>query len=185
MADVNWLAIKNEYINTNISYRKLAEKYSVSFATLRARAKKEDWVAQRTAQQHKVSTAVARKSAAVVVKKEVDRVARVTSAADALLEKLEQAIGQLDNYIVTNKRKIKTVEYDNKSGKLSKEVTTETENLEVVDGVVDRLGLRQLASALKDLKDVQLATAAVTAINESEDDPLTAALKEELEDGLL
>ena len=39
----DWIAIKNDYINTDISYRKLAGKYNVSFATLRARAKKEDW----------------------------------------------------------------------------------------------------------------------------------------------
>lgn len=60
---VDWLRIKTEYINDqNTSYRKLAQKYHVSFATLRARADKEQWVAQRTAQQHSISTRTAQEA---------------------------------------------------------------------------------------------------------------------------
>ena len=40
---VDWLAIKTEYINGGISYRKLAEKYGVSANTICARAKTEKW----------------------------------------------------------------------------------------------------------------------------------------------
>ena len=60
---VDWLAIKTEYINGGISYRKLAEKYGVTFGTLRSRADKEKWVEQREEQQHKISTKSAQKTA--------------------------------------------------------------------------------------------------------------------------
>lgn len=40
---VDWLAIKTEYINGGISYRKLSEKYGVSKNAIHSRAKAENW----------------------------------------------------------------------------------------------------------------------------------------------
>lgn len=40
---VDWLAIRNDYINGGGSYRKLAEKYGVSFNTLKDKAVAEGW----------------------------------------------------------------------------------------------------------------------------------------------
>ena len=53
---VDWLKIKTEYINGDISYRKLAEKYSIPFPTLRDRATTESWKEQRDKQRDKVVT---------------------------------------------------------------------------------------------------------------------------------
>lgn len=44
---MDWDAIKTEYITTDTSYRKLAEKYKVSFSTLRKIAAKEHWTELR------------------------------------------------------------------------------------------------------------------------------------------
>ncbi len=41
---VDWLKIRNDYINGGGSYRVLAEKYGVNKDTIAARAKKEQWV---------------------------------------------------------------------------------------------------------------------------------------------
>lgn len=59
---VDWLAIRNDYINGGGSYRKLAEKYGVKFASLRACAKREDWPKLREEQQHKISTKAAQET---------------------------------------------------------------------------------------------------------------------------
>lgn len=91
MAD--WKAIKTEYITTETSYRKLAEKYGVDQATIARRAKKEDWVSSR--QQHDSKTQA--KMQAAVGKKQVDRAARLMSVADKLLDKIEQSV---ERYIV-------------------------------------------------------------------------------------
>ena len=45
MAD--WKKIEAEYITTETSYRKLADKYGVDQATIARRAKKHDWVSKR------------------------------------------------------------------------------------------------------------------------------------------
>lgn len=59
---VDWLKIKNDYINGGGSYRKLAEKYGVKFAALRSRAEKEKWPALKEEQQHKIDTKTAQKT---------------------------------------------------------------------------------------------------------------------------
>ena len=63
MSGVNWLKIKNEYINGNISYRKLAEKYKLRLATLGDRAKQEDWQGLRDGQRNKTVTKTLQKTA--------------------------------------------------------------------------------------------------------------------------
>ena len=45
MAD--WQAIKTEYITTDTSYRKLAQKYDVHYQAICQRSKAEGWIAQR------------------------------------------------------------------------------------------------------------------------------------------
>lgn len=59
---VDWLKIKTEYISGDISYRKLAEKHSVPFPTLRDRATSEGWKKQRDKQRDKVITKAEQKS---------------------------------------------------------------------------------------------------------------------------
>lgn len=60
--NVEWDKIKHEYISSNTSYRKLAEKYNVAFGTLRKRAAKEKWVEKRNIYRHKTDTKIIEKS---------------------------------------------------------------------------------------------------------------------------
>lgn len=43
----NWDKIKNEYITTSTSYRKLCKKYNIPINTLEHRARTEKWVQER------------------------------------------------------------------------------------------------------------------------------------------
>ena len=86
MAD--WKKIKAEYITTDTSYRKLANKYGVDQATIARRAKKHDWVSKR---QHHADKPQAKILTADTQKK-VDRVGRLMTVADKLLQKVEQAV---------------------------------------------------------------------------------------------
>ena len=84
MAD--WQKIKTEYITTDTSYRKLADKYGIDQATISRRAKKEDWVSNR---QHHISETQAKILTADTEEK-VDRATRLKTVADKLLDKVEQ-----------------------------------------------------------------------------------------------
>ena len=88
MAD--WKKIKAEYITTDTSYRKLADKYGVDQATIARRAKKHDWVSKR---QHHADKTQAKILTADTQKK-VDRVGRLMTVADKLLKKVELAVDQ-------------------------------------------------------------------------------------------
>ena len=88
MAD--WKAIETEYITTNTSYRKLADKHGIDQATISRKAKKEDWVSKR---QHHLSETQAKILDADTEKK-VDRAARLMTVSDKLLEKVEQLVDQ-------------------------------------------------------------------------------------------
>ena len=58
----DWLKIKSEYVSGNISYRKLAEKYGVSFNTLKEHATDEKWKELREEQHHKTTTKTQQKA---------------------------------------------------------------------------------------------------------------------------
>lgn len=59
---VDWLAIRNDYINGGGSYRKLAEKYGVSFNTLKEKAVEEGWAKIKEDQHHKITTRTQQKT---------------------------------------------------------------------------------------------------------------------------
>ena len=159
MVTLNWTKIRNEYINGHISYRKLAAKHGISESTLMQRAVKEKWADRRKEQRSKIETKTEQKTAEKIAEAEAERLLRISNAADRLLEKIEEATEQLDQFIVTNKVKQKEVKYVSAQagfGKPSKEIIKEVEDKRVVKADhLDRLGLKQLASALKDLKDIQ------------------------------
>ena len=148
MAD--WQAIKTEYITTNTSYRKLAEKYGVSYVQIGNVGKEENWVELR--KQH-LDNALT-KSLAADTRKRVNRAKRIRDAADLLLDKVERAIDELDLQLVTNKTKTKTIEYNNaqRADKPTKEVIEETEQILSVSSIVDRKGLQQIAATLMNIK---------------------------------
>lgn len=57
MADwIDWDAIKNEYLTTKTSYRKLADKYGVNKDTIWKKGKDEDWDGQRRRHSDNVQT---------------------------------------------------------------------------------------------------------------------------------
>lgn len=86
MAD--WNKIKTEYITTNTSYRKLADKYGIDQATIARKAKKEDWVSKR--QQNAIRTQA--KIVNAISNKQVDRAANLISVSDLLLAKVKSLL---------------------------------------------------------------------------------------------
>ena len=86
MAD--WQAIKTEYITTDTSYRKLAQKYGVSHVQIGNVGKEEKWVELR--RQHLDSTFT--KTIEKISEQEAKRAAKIHSVADKLLQKIEAVV---------------------------------------------------------------------------------------------
>ena len=152
MAD--WQAIKTEYITTKTSYRKLAEKYGVHYKTIADKGKKEKWEELRSQVAHKTLT----KTIDKVSTSQADRLTRIQDATDMLLDKIEQAITELNIQLAKETRKEKIIEYNNpeRADKATKEIVHETEKIVEVASIIDRQGLKQISAALKDIKEVQM-----------------------------
>ena len=86
MAD--WNKIKTEYLTSDTSYRKLAQKYGVNATTKAKKASKEDWVSQRQQQANRTLS----KTLTAVSNRQVNRAARLQEVADKLLNKIEAAV---------------------------------------------------------------------------------------------
>lgn len=86
MAD--WNKIKTEYLTSDTSYRKLAQKYGVNAITIAKKASKEGWVSQRQQQANRTLS----KTLTVVSNLQVNRAVRLQEVADKLLNKIEAAV---------------------------------------------------------------------------------------------
>jgi uncharacterized protein YjcR len=83
---VEWQKIKAEYISGNTSYRKLAEKYGVSFNTLKTHAVEGQWHKLRQQKDKKTTTKIVETLSDNEAKKAVD----IIDVADKLLGKLSE-----------------------------------------------------------------------------------------------
>lgn len=83
--DIDWSAIKTEYITTKTSYRKLAQKYGVSATQICNVGSDEKWVEQREQYLNKTSAKTIEK----ISQQEANRAAKIHSVADKLLNKIE------------------------------------------------------------------------------------------------
>lgn len=86
MAD--WQAIKTEYITTDTSYRKLAQKYGISTTQICNVGRDEKWVEQR--EQYLNNTTA--KTLEKISQQEANRAAKIHSVADKLLLKIETLV---------------------------------------------------------------------------------------------
>ena len=80
MADVDWEAIRMEYVAGGVSLRKLAAKWGVTHSMIAGRSKREGWTKQRDRCRHKAVT----KSIDMVAAQKARSLANVMLGADRL-----------------------------------------------------------------------------------------------------
>ena len=169
-----WQKIKAEYLAGGTSYRKLAEKYDVSFNTLKTHAVEEQWYKLRQQKEEKATT----KTLEILSTKSADKMTRVLDLTDKLLNKLERAIEELDIQLYKDVVKTKVIEYnhDLRPDKPTKETIHEEEKVIEVKSIVDRSGLKAIASSLRDIKEIQMLK---TELDRQEQEARIAKLQKE------
>ena len=153
--DWDWKKIKTEYITTDgSSYRKLSQKYNIPLGTIYKRASKEKWVDLK---QQSYDRKVA-KTISVVEENQINKLQRILTITDKLLDKIEKAVDELDIQLCKRTEKVKEIEYKNydRPDKPTKEIINEVEEVVEVRSIIDRKGAQELASAIKSLKEVQM-----------------------------
>mgnify|MGYP002956785654 FL=1 len=153
---VSWVNIEHEYV-TDIrkkpcTLEELATKHNIAVGTVEKYSMQHEWSEKRKEYKKSIQQKALEKSA----DKDADRILRLLQIADMAADKAEQALNELESYVVRDKRKIRTVEYkDNTAiGKPTKEVVDEKEHVRMETGPVDRLGLSQVTSALRNIKEL-------------------------------
>ena len=142
---INWSAVKAEYIAGGISQRKLAKKYGISFGTLAQKANKEKWAECRGETYNKCVTKTAQKVADSVANNAVTAM----RIRQKLLSRLEKEIDALPEYIGTNAHNNdSSIEYE--AGKAKRPTKQKDSYIEYK--------LRDLTSAWKDLTEGLIIT---------------------------
>lgn len=85
---MDWNEIKAEYVRTNISQRKLAQKYGVSPSLIAKRSTREGWINLRKQRDKKVEA----KIIDVAASEEVTRINRILKVSDKLLDAIERYV---------------------------------------------------------------------------------------------
>ena len=88
MSHVDWEKIKAEYLQGGISYRKLADKHSVSFSALEKRARSENWAEQRKEVGDKAATKARQK----IVSRHAKDLELLDHSRSMLIQKLHRSI---------------------------------------------------------------------------------------------
>ena len=150
----DWVMIKEEYIGGNKSLKELAQLHNIPEGTIRNRSWKEKWSRLRKAREE----ATMKSAMGLPEEHQAEKMARMEEVSRELLERISQAISELDRQVLREVRKEKEILYENpqRSDKATKEIITERETLTEVKTPVDRNGIKLLAAALKDVKEVQM-----------------------------
>ena len=140
MAD--WNKIKTEYITTDTSYRKLAQKYGVHYNAIANRSKQEGWISQRNQHCDKTMT----KTLDAISNKQVDRAANLISVADQLLEKVKSLL------------------------ETDAEVLSDTQSMKHISGVLKDIKDIQMIRSEADMREQEARIAKLRKEAEKEDD---------------
>ena len=140
MAD--WNKIKTEYITTDTSYRKLAQKYGVHYNAIANRSKQEGWISQRNQHCDKTMT----KTLDAISDKQVDRAANLISVADKLLAKVKDLL------------------------ETDAEVLSDTQSMKHISGVLKDIKDIQMIRSEADMREQEARIAKLRKEAEKEDD---------------
>lgn len=155
MSKYDWKQLEKEYILSDYksvsAFLKSKQINTTSGSTKKAVI---GWKEKKAQKEHEKSTKIIEKTIEKESEKEAQQIVDLKSIANDLALNIIKANSQLETYIVKKKKKTKTVKYDYKAMKPSEEKTTENEEIETMNGIIDRQGLKMLASALKDISEV-------------------------------
>ena len=98
----DWKRIKAEYIR-GVSYRRLADKYGVSFSSIQKRGAKEKWTDLRKMSSRKSDEKIVES----VASQEARRVDGIQTVADMLLEKIKEGVA--DGSLITDSQSIRQI----------------------------------------------------------------------------
>lgn len=154
MAKYDWKQLEKEYILGD--YKSITDFFKNKNIkdNSRNRIHTKEWKNKKWKNSEKKVEKTIEKTIEKESEKEAKKIVQIKDVANDLLNKIVQANNELNIHLVRNKKKTKTVEYDYTTNKPSKETIEEEEEINSYTDIIDKNGLKQLTSALKDLEDI-------------------------------
>lgn len=154
MAKYDWKQLEKEYILSDYKSVKEFLRNKNIKSTGNTNKQTKGWSEKKAIKEQRKSNKTVEKVIEKQSEKEAQQIADIKSIANELALNVLKANTELNKYIAKSKTKTKTVTYDPKALKPSKEVTKEQEEVNEYISIIDRQGLKMLASALKDLNEI-------------------------------
>lgn len=154
ISEKEWEKIKTEYITSDISYRNLADKYGLVYGRLQKRGFDENWKGARMEYKENLL----KKSIDLICDEQAERIARAVRIGDTMLDKVEESLKEIDMMLCKHTTTIETVEeIDGRAAGVKRSAEYFTKK----KVSVDRAGLKQLASVLRDLREIGIFRSAL------------------------
>ena len=154
MAKYDWKQLEKEYILGDYKSVSAFLKEKGISRNKTTNTQTKEWSIKKHQKDIKKTSKTIEKVTEKEAEKEAQQIVNIKAIANDLALNIIKANSQLETYIVKSKKKTKTVKYDYIVGKPKEEETTENEEIETMKGIIDRQGLKMLASALKDLNEI-------------------------------
>lgn len=154
MAKYDWKQLEKEYILGE--YKSVSSFLKEKNIPNNGSTKKstKGWKSKKVLRENQKSAKIIEKVIEKESEKEANKIISVKDTANILLAKINDSIEELNKYFSKDKVKKKTIEYDYEVNKPKKEVIEEIEEIREFYSIIDKAGLKQLTSALKDLNDI-------------------------------
>lgn len=151
MAKHDWKKLEKEYllgeyksINSFLKDKNISRNKTSNEQT-------KEWNNKKHQKDIKTTSKTIEKVTEKQAEKTAQQIVDLKSIANDLALNVIKANQQLEQYIIKNKKKVKKIKYS-KQDKI--EQIQEKEEIEVLNGIIDRQGLKMLTSALKDLSEI-------------------------------
>ncbi len=154
VAKYDWSNLEKEYILSD--YKSVSAFLKNKGIPNNGSTKKstKGWKEKKVQKEYQKSTKTIEKVIEKEAERDSEQIVNTKDTAKQLLIKINESIEELNKYIVKSKVKTKAVKYDYKVGKAKEEIVTEKEELNELSSIIDKAGLKSLASALKDIDDI-------------------------------
>lgn len=154
MAKYDWKQLEKEFILSN--YKSVSGFLKSKDIKNNGTTRKHTvgWKDKKRQNEDKKATKIIEKVTEKESEKEAKKILQVKDVANDLLIKIAQANNELNTHLAKSKKKTKTVKYDYKTNKPKEEKIEEVEEIKDYISIIDRKGLKELTSALKDLSDI-------------------------------
>lgn len=154
MAKYDWKQLEREFILSD--YKSVSSFLKNKGIKISGSTKKQTkgWKNKKVQKEDKKSTIIIKKVTEQEAEETVEKIFEVRKLAEELGLKIQEAAEELEKRIVKSTTKTKTVHYDILTRKPTFEKIEEKEHFDECITIIDKKGLKELTSALKDINDI-------------------------------